>query len=174
MIFKMEVGGVQFELDSSAISALRYRAEYGESIVNAIADSKTVDELDGQLLRMCHMMISAAHRPELPEFAKLARRDPEFQIKAQLARMALLGVDPKAPGADEPAEPSARFDEYQVVALMACGGIDMALLYELPIMHIVSIIQRAADLKDPDKAQRYREMTDEELSTLYPRRKKNG
>ena len=171
MIFKMEVGGVQFELDSSAISALRYRAEYGESVVNAIADCTTVDQLEGQLLRMCHMMIPVAHRPELPEFAKLARKDPEFTIKAQLARMALLDADPSAPKVEDPSA-HARFDEYQVLALMACGGIDMALLYELPILHIVSIIQRTAELRDPDRAPKYREMTDEELSTLYPRRKR--
>ena len=173
MIFQMEIGGVRFDMDSSAISALRYRAEYGESVINVIADCTSVDQLEGQLLRMCHMMIPEANRPELPTLARLARKDPEFVIKAQLARMALLGVDPKAPKVDE-SPSSERFDEYQVLSLMACGGIDMALLYELPIMHIVSIIQRAADLKDPDKAPKYREMTNEELSTLYPRRKKHG
>ena len=169
----MEIGGVRYEMDASAISALRFRAEYGDSIINKIADCASLDELEGQLLRMCHMMIPEANRPELPAFAKIARKDPEFIIKAQLARMALLDTDPRAPKAEDDGT-HERFDEYQVLALMACSGIDMGLIRELPIRHIVGIVQRTANLKDPDKAPKYRPMTDEEMAMLYPRRKKSN
>lgn len=90
------------------------------------------------------MMIPEANRPELPAFAKIARKDPEFIIKAQLARMALLDTDPRAPKAEDDGT-HERFDEYQVLALMACSGIDMGLIRELPIMHIVGIVQRTAN-----------------------------
>lgn len=168
-MFTMEIGGVRFKMDPTAASALRYRAVYGNSIVNDLASCSSRDDLEGRLLCMCYEMI-IADRPELLEFAKLARRDEDFLAKAHVAKSALLAPDPSfrppagEPGGDEP------FDEYKILALMVVAGIDMALIYELPILHLVALANRVAQLRDPE-AKTYRPMTDTELCQLYPRRR---
>ncbi|MEL4859623.1 hypothetical protein AAEU42_00065 [Pseudoflavonifractor phocaeensis] len=166
----MEIGGVRFRLDPAAISALRYRAEYGNSIVNDLARCVSAAEAEGRLLRMCHMMIPVADRPELLEFARLARKDPDFLDKARVAKAALLAPDPQMglPSAEEGT--GEAFDEYRVLALLACIGVDLCLIYDLPILHLVAVAHRAAELRDPE-SKWYRPMTDDELLSLYPRRR---
>lgn len=169
MRVKMDLGGASYELDPAAISAIRYRAEYGDSIVNHLATTQTTEEFEGHLLRMCHCMIPEANRPELLDFARQARRDGEFLLKAMVARDALWAVDPRWDGGkDQGGEP---LDEYSVLALMAMANIDMRLIFELPIMHIVAIAGRRKTASDPGYVE-YREMTPEEMSELYPRPKR--
>ena len=170
MKFHMEIGGQDFLLDATAISAIRYRENYGKSVVNDLADCASADETEGVLVRMTHAMVSPEEGPTLLEFAKLARRDGDFLTKAHVAKSALLAPDPSfrppagEPGGDEP------FDEYKILALMVVAGIDMALIYELPILHLVALANRVAQLRDPE-AKTYRPMTDQELAQLYPRRR---
>ena len=166
MLDKM-IGGVRFSLDPAAISAVRYRAAYGASIVTHLADVGTARELERRLLRMCYTMIPVADRPELPDFARLARRDKDFITTALQARDALLAPDPLHPvsGGQESSE---EFDEYKVLALVAVSGVDMSLIYEVPILQLLSIVRMAYDLRDPDK-KTYRQMTDTEMAMLYPR-----
>lgn len=168
---EMELAGVRYKLDPAAISALRYRAEYGESIINHLAACRDVREEEARLLRVCWMMIPTADRPELRTFAQAARRDGRFVAKARRAVDALLDVDPRAPRSDEP--PEDDLDEYAVVAAMAAAGMDTALVCELPILHLAGIAARRFEMDDPDKKS-YRRMTREERSALYPRRKKGG
>lgn len=166
---EMELAGVRYKLDPAAISALRYRAEYGESIVNHLAACRDGREEEARLLRVCWMMIPPADRPELRTFARAARRDGRFVAKARRAVDALLDVDPQAPKGGEP--DGGEFDEYDVVAVMAAAGMDLALVYELPILHLAGIAARYFEMQDPDRKS-YRPMTREERSMLYPRRKK--
>lgn len=169
MTLKMEIGGVRYQFDTAAISALRYRAEYGESVINHLAACRDGREEEARLLRVCWMMIPPADRPELRDFARTARRERHFAEKARRAAEALLDVDPGAPKGGEPG--CEDFDEYDVVAIMAAAGMDTALLYELPILHLAGIAARYFEMQDPDRKS-YRPMTREERSTLYPRRKK--
>ena len=168
-MLRMEIGGTEFQLDPSAISAIRFRAEYGESIINKLSDCRSGAELEGLLLRMCHMMIPLADRPELLDLARLARRDPDFLRKALKARAALLAGDPKRKPRAKSAEETESYDEYKVLALVAVAGVDMSLIYELPIMHLMSIANRVFELRNPDQ-KTYRPMTQEEMTQLYPRR----
>lgn len=165
MRMEMEIGGVRFRLDPSAVSVIRYRAQYGESTVNDLPAAATPKEAEGLLLRMCHLMIVEADRPELLDFARLARRDSAFRQKALKARRALLAVDPLAPRRNGEKE---KFDEYNILALMAAAGVDMQLIYELPIMHIVSVIGRLSDMRDTGKKTR-RLLTEKEMAQLYPK-----
>lgn len=169
MRVKMDLGGASYELDPAAISAIRYRAEYGDSIVNHLATTQTTEEFEGHLLRMCHCMIPEANRPELLDFARQARRDEAFVIKALAARDALWAVDPRWEG--ETDRGGALLDEYDVLALMAVANLDMRLIYELPIMHIVAIAGRRKTATDPDHVD-FHPMTSEEMSQLYPRAKR--
>ncbi len=164
---KLTFGGAEFTLDPSAISAVRYRAAYGDSIVNHLAASKTDKELEGHLLRMCHQMIVPAQRPDLLAFAALVRKDTNFLQTATLAKQALLSQDKKRPRAKKE-EASADFDEYNILALMTAARVDMQLLYELPLLHITSVINRSSEMRDPNH-KTIRKMTDQEMRTLYGR-----
>lgn len=165
-MIQMDIGGAGFRLDPAAISAIRYRVEYGDSIVNHLESCRTARDTEGRLLRMCHMMIPVADRPELLEFAKLAHKDKHFIGKAIRARDALLAPDERFVSSD--GEPSSEsFDEYTVLAIMAVAGVDLNLIYELPIMHLASIAVKCSELRDPDR-KTYRKLTDTEMATLYP------
>ena len=48
----MELGGVWYRLDPAAISAIRYRAIYGESILETLNRGIPPKKLEGKLLRM--------------------------------------------------------------------------------------------------------------------------
>lgn len=153
-------------LDPAAVSAIRYRAEYGESVMNDFVACGTGLEAEGLLLRMFHAMISGEERPELDELARLVRRDPDFFHKALLARDALMADDPKWHGKAE--EGGEEYDEYQVLALMARAHIDSGLLYELPIMHLIGIVGRYYDGQDPER-ETYHKMSAEDMAKIYPR-----
>lgn len=167
MRLEMELGGERLVLDPAAISAIRYRAAYGRSVVTALAEAGTQRQAEGHLLRMVHLMLPQAGRMPLLELARLARRDRRFPAKALAAKAALLDVDDALTQAWESG--SEPFDEYQVLALMTAGRMDMELIHELPIMHIVGLIGRGFALQDPDH-KAYRPMTREEMQLLYPRR----
>lgn len=169
----MALGGAEYRLDPSAISAVRYRAEYGDSIVNHLAACRSRKEWERRLLRLCYTMIPPPERPPLLEFSRQARRDGHFLDKARAAQAALLAPDPRRRSAG--GEPTAAsFDEYQVLALLSAAGVGVELVYELPVMHLLGVVGRAFDLRNPDK-KTYRPMSGREMAQLYPgRRMKHG
>ena len=167
----LRVGDLEYPLDPSAISALRYRSAYGDSVVNHLAGCRSGRELERVLLRMCHMMIPPDRRPPLEEFARQAGRDRDFTARAREARAALLAGDPRRKGGQEGSrEP---FDEFQAAALLAAAGLGTELLYELPILQLLSVAGRVFDLRNPDR-RTYRPMTGTEMATLYGRRNHGG
>ena len=163
---EVEIGGVRFHLDPAAISAIRYRAEYGDSVLNHLSACATAAELEGALLRLVRMMIPPKERPALKELAKLARGDQGFFKTALEAKDALLAPDPlRTDGGEGDGEP---FDEYQLLALMAAAGVDLWLVYELPLLHLIGVVGRCFEMKDTEHKD-YHEMSTKELSKLYPR-----
>lgn len=165
----LEIGGTGFRFDPAAVSAVRYRARYGESPVAALARCRDGREEERLLLRICHMMLPPAVRPELPEFARLCRRDGAFVRKGRQAVGALLAADRRMPQGEN--VPAKEVDEYELLALMAAARVDMGLIYELPLFHLVSVVNRLGALLDPDRKE-YRPMTREERAALYPRNRK--
>lgn len=165
----LELAGERLCLDSAAVSALRYRSTYGESVVESLSGAGTVGELEGVLLRMVHAMLPTSGAMELRELARLARRDGGFLPKALAARDALLAGDPKNPVPKGEAE-EGTFDEYKVLALMTAAGMEMGLLYELPILHLLSVARHLNALRG-GKERTYRPMTDTEMAMLYPKRR---
>lgn len=160
----LKLGERKYPLDPAAVSAIRYRAAYGESVVGAGAG--------GKLLRLCHMMVPPEHRPELRTFVRQCRRERTFFVQALEAQRALLAPDPlhTPPAADGPTEP---FDEYRVLAYLAAAGLDAALIYELPILHLAGVAQRVFELKQGGGKQ-YHAMPAEDRAALYPRRSGKG
>lgn len=169
MMWELELGGVRFKLNPAAISAVRYRAEYGDSAANQFHDSAGRLETERVLLRTCHQMIPEPDRPALLDFARLARRDGDFFTKALEAHAALFEADPLEP--DGRPTGSVIFDEYEILAIMAEAHIDLALIYELPILHLLSVVRRYAKRKDPNRASEHR-LTDEEMFSMFPRRRR--
>lgn len=166
MELRLEIGRVQVSLDPAAVSAIRYRAEYGESVVNDLAACETVSDTERTLLRMLRCMIPGDKRPSLLELARMARRDSAFLRKAVAARDALLQPDPRRH--DIGSEDGDPFDEYTVLALMAAAGVDMGLIYELPILHLVGVVSRYFESQDAERTD-YRKLNGDEMAKLYPR-----
>ncbi|WP_101692849.1 hypothetical protein [Clostridium sp. J1101437_171009_A5] len=171
---EMELGGVRYRLDPAAISAIRYRAAYGESIVEALRRPMTTKQLEGVLLRMCHRMIPAAERPELLVLARQARKDGNFLTKGLRARDALLEADHALDGWEDGEESANEpFDEYRLLASLTLARVDLGLLYELPLLHLVGVVRRLVALQDPERKS-YRKLTAKEMAQLYPRAKKKA
>lgn len=169
---ELELNGRRYPLDTAAVSALRYRAAYGESVVEALRRPMPPRKREGVLLRMCHLMIPAARRPPLLELAEQARRDGDFPAKGRVARDALLAGDRALEGWED-GEPGdgAPFDEYRLLAALVLAGVDPALLYELPLLHLLGLLKRLAALRDPER-KTYRRLTGAEMAQLYPRPRK--
>ena len=116
---------------------------------------------------MCHAMLDDSAWLDILAFASLARKDKDFIRKAHLAKDALLSEDPKQ-RLKKSEDGGEAFDEYKVLALLSASDIDMSLIYEVPIMHLLSISRQCSELKDPNRKTR-RKLTDQEMQTLYPR-----
>lgn len=166
-MIELEIGGTELQFDPAAISALRYRAAYGRSALAALEDCRDLQSLERVLLRMAHIMIPPDRRPTLTAFARLARRDEAFLSKALSLRDALYEIDPRfRPHAGGG---TGELDEYDLIAGMLAAQLDMAMLYELPLMHLTGVLARASDQNNPDIPD-YRPMTATELAELYPKR----
>lgn len=173
----LELSGARYRLDTAAISAVRYRAACGESIVETLGGGLTRRQLEGKLLRMCHLMIPPADRPELAQLARQARRDGHFLAKGLRARDALLSPDPALEGWEEDgggaSASASRFDEYKLLAALTLAGVDLRLMYELPVLHLAGLIRRLNVMSDPDR-KTYRPLGREEMAQLYPKPKKKA
>ena len=163
---ELHLGGQRFRLETAAVSALRYRAAYGDSVVNHLAACTGWKKAEGVLLRMVHAMIPPEERPSLLELASLARRSGGFLAQGLRARDALLASDPWAPAGEPGAEP---FDEYGVLALLAAAGVDAGLIYELPVLHLAGVAARTFALKKGPPPDCRRPMSPEGRAMLYPR-----
>ena len=172
-MYALELDGTRYELDTAAVSAVRYRAACGESIVDTLRDGLERKALEAKLLRMCHLMIPPGARPELAQLARQARRDGHFFVKALGARKALLAPDPALEGWEDQEPSSARFDEYKLLAALTLAGVDLRLMYELPVLHLAGLIRRISVLQDPDR-KTYRPLGRKEMAQLYPRPKKKA
>ena len=163
-MIEMELGGARYLLDPAAISAIRYRSRYGESIVTSLANSENETERERHLLRICHEMMVDRQKVPLLDYAKRVHKNRMvFLRQAEAAVAALLDTDGWEPekGAD-----GEEFDEYELLAAMVAAGLDMGLLETLPIMHIVRVMDHLGAMKDPDRKQ-YRKMTGAEMAKLY-------
>ena len=143
---KMDIGGSNFTFDLAAISAVRYRAEYGDSIINHLAECKTPEEVEQKLLWLCHVMIVPDERPEIAHFAQCAFEDKVFFAKAIALKDGLLAHDPNATET-KGGKNTERYDEYQILALASAVRIPESMIYELPIMHLLSVANRINDMK---------------------------
>ena len=56
---------------------------------------------------------------------------------------------------------------------LTLAGVDLRLMYELPVLHLAGLIRRLNVLQDPDR-KTYRPLGREEMAQLYPRPKKKA
>jgi len=152
--------------DLAAISAVRYRAEYGDSAITHLAACETRKEQERVLFRLCYTMIPPECRPSVKEFAERAYQDGDFLQKALQLKDGLMIADENAKSAGR-GKSDEKFDEYQILALMATAGVPGSLLHELPILHLLSIAARVGDMKSPKE--NVRAMDAKERSAFFGR-----
>lgn len=163
-MIEMELGGVRYLLDPAAISAIRYRSQYGESIVTSLANSENQTERERHLLRICHEMMVDRQKVPLSDYAKqVFQNRTEFLRQAETAVGALLDTDGWTP---EKSSEDDDFDEYELLTTMAAVGLDMRLLETLPIMHVARVLDQLGAMKDPERKQ-YRKMSEAEIAKFY-------
>lgn len=165
MRFAVQIGGIRHWLNPAAISCIRYRAEYGRSIVTDLLAAQSGAELELCFIRMVHAMIPPDDHVDLLEFAARCRTDQQFFAIAIVARDALL--EGKKPAQKELAT-GEQMDEYKILAMLAATGVSMTLIYELPIMHLLEVVSECCAVHSNEE-QRYVPMTEKQMSTLYPR-----
>lgn len=165
MRFAAEIGGIRHWLNPAAISCIRYRAEYGRSVVTDLMAAQSGAELELCFIRMVHAMISPDDHVDLLEFAALCRTDPQFFAIAIVARDALL--EGKKPAQKE-LTTGEQMDEYKILAMLSSTGVSMELIHELPIMHLLEVVGECCAVRGTGE-QRYVPMTEKQMSTLYPR-----
>lgn len=169
MRFAVVIGGVKQLLDPAAISCLRYRAEYGHSVVTDLFTAETDEQRQAYYVRLVHAMIPDDERPDLLEFAQRCLNDPQFYAIASMARDALLsGCEKHVRTGEAPSTTEQPYDEYQVLALMTAAGVDIRLIYELPIMHLLEVASQCFAQQGAGE-KTYSPMTETQMASLYPR-----
>jgi len=144
------INNEKYMAETAAISCVRYRTLYGVSPLGDVA-ADTSGEFMAKLARMVWAMIQPCEI-EFVEFAKACAADKDFTQKAVRLRGELLKLDDSYEY-----KPTAKqtkpddFDELDILARMALVGLPADLLYELPLFHLISTINRTVDLKNPDK-----------------------
>ena len=167
----LTLGKERYRLEDAALSCVRYRAAFGESVVEALRRPMGAAEREGVLVRMCWAMLPEAGRPDLLTIAAQFRREETALAQALAARDALLRPDRSLDGWDDPGEESGEpFDEYKLLASLSLARVDMGLLRELPLLHLLGLVRRMAALQDPER-RTYRKLTAAEMGRIYPRRK---
>lgn len=94
-------------------------------------------------------------------------RDGAFLVKGLKARDALLEPDIELDGPPDEESSEEPFDEYRLLAALTLVGMDLSLLHELPILHVIGVLRRLNMLQDTER-KHYRPLTDKEMSNLYP------
>ena len=172
-VYEMELGGVWYRLDPAAISAIRYRAIYGESILETLNRGIPPKKLEGKLLRMCHLMIPAADRPGASCLGPTGPAGRGFPGKGSQSTGRTVEPDIELDGPPDEESSEEPFDEYRLLAALTLVGMDLSLLHELPILHVIGVLRRLNMLQDTER-KHYRPLTDKEMSNLYPRPKKKA
>ncbi len=158
----LTVGGVRYDLDASAMSAIRYRSKRGKSAIGEIVSAE--GDMLPLLIRITYEMISG-EKPDMRTYAYAARREEGFYDAALGAVLEMIKADPLAK--PQGGKSKDAFDEFDLLAAYGRSGLPGCLLYELPILHIVSILNRM-NPTEPTK----RLMTNDEVVAMYPRRGK--
>jgi hypothetical protein len=158
---RIEIGGRGYNLDTSAISTLRYRLQYGRSAMQDFLDGADV------YTKVVYTCITE-EKPEYIEFSRDAEQDSQFELKAlsvirQLFRKDIRKRVSSADAADEAAE---EFDEYVVLAMFADTGLPDFLWREAGILQIADVINAYYTLKDPERIKK-RNMTNKQVKAAY-------
>jgi hypothetical protein len=153
MLKDLYLNGKVYKVNPAAVSCIKYRSEYGESFINALANQKSANELQGILLKFCHAALIESGI-SVQQFASMARKEETFFQQAQLIRKAAMaGLNSKVNSDDNVS--SGEFDEYEILALAAAAGVDISLTNELTIMQFLDVVKRTIDAKNPHKSKKW-------------------
>lgn len=152
---RLLIHGTEYEVSTSFMTLLRYRAEYGQSFLNE-------NRLDQEkLIQLIYEGLSG-ERPHYHKFRAEALTDGKFMAAAISFYNRLTKSNEKHAAKD--AEPQD-VDEYKILALYAAAGLPERLLDELTIFNIADIIGVYYDIRSGK--QHVRKMSASERKALY-------
>jgi phosphate uptake regulator len=132
---RVKIGIRFYELNTSFMSAFRFRARYNKSLLDASFDNN-------DMLKLIHTAITDLGRPSLHEIKEAARADTRIYRAARALFSEILKMDARSvTQAEKPSTEALqqKVDEYHAVSLFASTGLPERLLDELSLMQVYAI-----------------------------------
>lgn len=132
---RVKIGARFYELNTSFMSAFRFRARYNKSLLDVSFD-------EGDMLKLLHVSITDSGRPSLHEIIEAARADTKIYRAARALFSEILKMDARSvTQAEKPSVEALqqKVDEYHAVSLFASTGLPERLLDELSLMQVYAI-----------------------------------
>lgn len=158
----LNIGRKKYVCNSAMVTLLRYRKEFKTSYLRDCMG-------DAALAAMRLLWASIdGDKPDFVTFLSGAVEVKDIAEKALQLQADVLAVSGDAVSKSSGGE---ELDELDVLALMSVCGIDMNLIYELPVFSIVSVITSRNKMMNgrAKETTRYRKMNPAEVRELYGR-----
>lgn len=163
---RIKIGEKSYKLNTKAITAIRFRAEYGFSASEKLKE--VIEEPSSfSVLLACLVHVSIiGNKPDLETLLKYCNQDDEFMLKGFKVYQEIYKVENIRSRDHSDTEEDIKFDEFDTVALMGDCGIPERFLDELSIYQINHIITRYYQLKykDPNS---YKIASSKEVKASY-------
>ena len=158
----LEIGDTIYTADTSAMTALRYRITYGAS---ALAELVSATELATRLGVLAKLAAIAAGL-DVKTVAVAMRQDKRLVYALEKLEREIFRADPTAPPMSDSALTDKSFDELDLLAASVGAGTCAEWWYELPVMHVSSVLARMAAAQGPAKHAPTR-MSETEVAVMY-------
>lgn len=147
---RIKIGEKNYKLNTKAITAIRFRAEYGFSPTEKIKEIvNDIESLRVLLACLVHTAI-VGKKPNIENFLKICIKDNEFILKGIDVYNEIYRVEETLPKGSLSIDDSLKYDEFDTVALMGDCKIPERFLDELTISQINYIIMRQYQMKSRD------------------------
>ena len=131
---RVKINGRFYELNTSFMSAFRFRARYNKSLLD-------VSFNESDMLKLLHLAITEPSGPSLHKIKEAARADTKIYRAARVLFSEIMKTDTRiSTQASTPGgTPQQTIDEYHAVSLFASTGLPERLLDELSLMQVYAI-----------------------------------
>jgi hypothetical protein len=136
----IKIGSKRYMANTNMVVLLRYLSTFGASFLREFFEKDQQTEAIS-LIRLVWAAIEG-DKPDFDEFIAVAARDKTFAVTALSVRTAVLARYSKTDRQGNAAGGKQTIDEFDVLSLMVVAGVDMRLIYELPIFMVVEVVSR--------------------------------
>lgn len=158
----LEIGNAIYTADTSAMTALRYRVQYGAS---ALVELSTATELSTRLGVLAKLAAVAAGI-DVKNVAVAMRHDEKLIYSLGRLEQEFFGTDPSAPPPSVEGAANKPFDELDLLAVATMAGLSADWWYELPIMYISSVVARMSSARGKSTPVPTK-MSSDEVAAMY-------